>query len=77
MESVPELSCILINKVMQVERSKYLQTGGYERTEGPKSDANRYNQNNVPNLMGEITLSMPKVQEDSFYPTKLKKKTRS
>ena len=42
LEAVPELMRVLINNVMQVERSKYIQAGDYERTEDRKGHANGY-----------------------------------
>ena len=42
LEAVPELMWILINNVMHVERSKYLQDDDYERTEEQIGHSNGY-----------------------------------
>ena len=43
LEAVPELLRVLINNVMQVERSRHIQARDYERTEDRKGHANGYN----------------------------------
>lgn len=52
LEAVPEMMRVLINQVMQVERSKYLQAGEYERTEDRKGHANGYKPKTVRTRMG-------------------------
>ena len=61
LEAVPELMRVLINNVMQVERSKYLQAEEYERTEERKGHANGYKPKTVRTRMGEITFAVPQV----------------
>ena len=77
LEAVPELLRVLINNVMQVERSKYLQAEEYERTEDRKGHANGYKPKTVRTRMGEITFAVPQVREGGFYPTALEKGLRS
>jgi putative transposase len=77
LEAVPELMRILINNVMQVERSKYLQAEEYERTEDRKGHANGYKPKTVRTRIGEITFAVPQVREGGFYPTALEKGLRS
>jgi transposase-like protein len=77
LEAVPELLRVLINNVMQVERSKYLQAGEYERTEDRKGHANGYKPKTVRTRMGEITFAVPQVREGGFYPAALEKGLRS
>ena len=77
LESVPELLRVLINNVIQVERSKYLQAGEYERTEDRKGHANGYKPKTTRNRMGEITFVIPQVREGGFYPSALEKGLRS
>lgn len=77
LEAVPELQRVLINNVMQVERSKYLQAGEYERTEDRKGHANGYKPKTVRTRMGEITFAVPQVREGGFYPSALEKGLRS
>jgi len=77
LEAVPELLRVLINNVMQVERSKYLQAADYERTEDRKGHANGYKPKTVRTRMGEITFAVPQVREGGFYPSALEKGLRS
>lgn len=77
LEAVPELLRVLINNVMQAERSKYLQAGQYERTEDRKGHANGYKPKTVKTRMGEITFAVPQVREGGFYPNALEKGLRS
>jgi putative transposase len=77
LEAVPELLRVLINTVMQVERSKYIQADEYERTEDRKGHANGYKPKTVKTRMGEITFAVPQVREGGFYPSALEKGLRS
>ena len=77
LEAVPELMRVLINNVMQAERSKYLQAGEYERTEDRKGHANGYKPKTVRTRVGEITFAVPQVREGGFYPSALEKGLRS
>jgi putative transposase len=77
LEAVPEMMRVLINNAMQVERSKYLQAGEYERTEDRKGHANGYKPKTVRTRMGEITFAVPQVREGGFYPSALEKGLRS
>ncbi len=77
LNAVPELMRVLLNNIMQVERSKYLQAGEYERTEDRKGHANGYKPKTVKTRMGEITFAVPQVREGGFYPSALEKGLRS
>ena len=77
LEAVPELMRVLLNNIMQVERSKYLQAGEYERTADRKGHANGYKPKTVRTRMGEITFAVPQVREGGFYPSALEKGLRS
>lgn len=77
LEAVPELLRVLINNVMQAERSKYLQADQYERTEDRKGHSNGYKPKTVRTRMGEITFAVPQVREGGFYPTAQEKGLRS
>ena len=77
LEAIPELLRVLINNVMQVERSKYLQAGEYERTEDRKGHANGFKPKTVSTRIGEITMDIPQVREGGFYPSALEKGLRS
>jgi putative transposase len=76
-EAVPELLRVLIDNVMQAERSKYLQAEQYERTEDRKGHANGYKPKTVRTRIGEITFAVPQVREGGFYPSALEKGLRS
>ena len=77
LDAVPELMRVLLNNIMQVERSKYLQAGEYERTADRKGHANGYKPKTVRTRMGEITFAVPQVREGGFYPSALEKGLRS
>lgn len=77
LDGIPELIRVLINTAMQVERSKYLQAGDYERTEERKGHANGYKPKTLRTKVGEITFSVPQVREGGFYPSALEKGLRS
>jgi putative transposase len=77
LDAIPELMRVLLNNIMQVERSKYLQAGEYERTADRKGHANGYKPKTVRTRMGEITFAVPQVREGGFYPSALEKGLRS
>ncbi len=73
LEAVPELMRVLINNIMQAERSKYLQAEEYERTEERNGHADGSKPKTMKTRLGEITFSIPQVREGSFYPSALEK----
>jgi len=77
LDAVPEMVRVLLNSVMQAERSKYLQAGEYERSADRKGHANGYKPKTVRTRMGEITFAVPQVREGGFYPSALEKGLRS
>lgn len=77
MEAAPELMRVLLNNAMQIERSKYLQAGQYERTEDRTGHANGYKPKTLRTRIGEITFAVPQVREGGFYPSALEKGMRS
>jgi len=77
LDAIPELMRVLLNNIMQVERTKYLQAGEYERTADRKGHANGYKPKTVRTRMGEITFAVPQVREGGFYPSALEKGLRS
>ena len=76
-EAVPEMLRVLLNTLMQAERSQFLQAGQYERTEDRKGHANGYKPKTVNTRLGEITFAIPQVREGGFYPSALEKGLRS
>jgi putative transposase len=77
LEAVPEMMRVLINSLMQAERTRYLQAEEYERTEERKGHANGYKPKTVRTRLGEITFAIPQVREGGFYPSALEKGLRS
>ncbi len=74
---IPELVRVILNSVMQAERSQYLQAKAYERTEERKGHANGYKRKTVRSKLGDITFAIPQVREGGFYPSALEKGMRS
>lgn len=77
LEAIPELVRVLLNNLMQVERTQHIQAGEYERTETRKGHANGYKPKTVKTRVGEITFAIPQVREGGFYPSALEKGMRS
>jgi transposase-like protein len=77
LEVIPELVRVMLNSVMQSERSQYLQAKAYERTEDRQGHANGYKPKTVRTKLGDITFSIPQVREGGFYPSALEKGMRS
>jgi transposase-like protein len=76
-EAIPEMLRVLLNNLMQAERSKYLQAEEYERTADRIGHANGYKPKTVNTRIGEITFAIPQVREGGFYPSALEKGLRS
>ena len=53
---------ILLGEAMKIERSHYLGAGPYERAEGRLGYANGYKPKRVKSRLGELELSIPKVE---------------
>jgi putative transposase len=77
LEAIPELVRVILNNVMQIERSNYLQAQAYERTEERQGHANGYKPKTVRTKLGDITFAIPQVREGGFYPSALEKGMRS
>jgi transposase-like protein len=77
LEAIPELVRVILNSVMQEERTNYLQANAYERTEERKGHANGYKPKTVRTKLGDITFAIPQVREGGFYPSALEKGMRS
>lgn len=73
---------ILLNEAMKIERSAYLAAGPYERSEDRRGYANGYKPKRVKSRLGELSLSIPKVNDlveglEPFYPRALERGERS
>jgi transposase-like protein len=77
LEAIPELVRVILNSVMQAERSNYLQANAYGRTEERKGHANGYKPKTVRTRVGEIQFDVPQVRQGDFYPDALEKGLRS
>jgi len=77
LEVIPELVRVILNSVMQAERSQYPQAKAYERTEDRQGHANGYKPKTVRTRLGDITFAIPQVREGGFYPSALEKGMRS
>jgi len=67
----------LLNYVMQIERSNYLQADPYERSEGRVSYANGFKPKQVETRIGTLDLKVPQTRDSNFYPATLEKGMRS
>lgn len=68
---------VLLNEVMQIERSQHLQAQLHERTDQRRGYANGYKPKTVMSRVGQLTLAVPQVREGDFYPNSLEKGLRS
>ena len=77
LEVIPELVRVILNSVMQAERSQYLQAKAYERTEDWQGHSNGYKPKTVRTKLGDIAFAISQVREGGFYPSALDKGVRS
>lgn len=77
LQAVPEMLHVLLNNLIQAERTKYLHADEYERTAERLGHANGFRPNIVKTRVGEVTFAVPLVREGGFYPTALEKGLRS
>lgn len=70
---------VLLNEAMQIERSKYLEAGPYERTGDRRGYANGFKPKRFKSRVGELDLRIPKTRgtEEPFYPKSLDRGDRS
>lgn len=64
---------MILNNVIQAERSKYLQANAWEQTKEREGHANGYTPKTISTKSGEIIFAIPQVQEGGFYPSALEK----
>lgn len=77
LQAVPEMIRVLLNNLMQAERTEYLHADEYERTAERQGHANGFKPKTVKTRVGEVTFAIPQVREGGFYPTALEKGLRS
>jgi transposase-like protein len=72
-KALPDMIRVILNSVMQAERSKYLQANAYELTEERREHANDYKPKKVRTEHAEITFILPQVLVWTFYPFAMEK----
>jgi len=77
LQAVPEMLRVLLNNLIQAERTKYMRADEYERTEERQGHANGFKPKTIKTRVGEVTFAIPQVRERGFYPTALEKGLRS
>jgi transposase-like protein len=69
---------LLLNHAMEIERSKALGAGPYERTAARAGYANGFKPKTLQTRLGEMTVAVPQVRGDiDFYPSALERGRRS
>jgi transposase-like protein len=69
---------LLLNHAMEIERSKALGAGPYERTAARAGYANGFKPKTLQTRLGEMTVAVPQVRgEIGFYPSALERGRRS
>ena len=75
--SLKDIFTYILNTLMKVERSNFLQAAPYERTDDRIAYANGFKPKKVSTSMGQIEAQIPQVRGASFYPKALDKGSRS
>lgn len=68
---------LLLNVIMQTERSQVLQAAPYERSDSRQGHANGFKDKTLQTRMGPLQLKVPKTRGIEFYPKSLEKGSRS
>lgn len=76
-DAILELFRIMMNEAMKVERSGYLKTLPYERSDQRVNYANGFKPKTIKTGMGKVELNIPQTRESGFYPKSLEAGTRS
>jgi len=76
-EGILEVMRQLFNAAMQIERTKALNAGHYERSAERRDYANGYKSKTLNTRMGSMTLNIPQARNSDFYPSCLEKGLRS
>lgn len=78
LEGMVHVMAMILNESMQIERSKAIGAGPYERTEGRKGYANGFKDKGLKTRLGLLPLRIPQVRGDvDFYPSALERGRRS
>lgn len=77
-DGLAEALRLLLNHAMEIERSKVLGAGRYERTATRAGHANGFKPKTLQTRLGEMTVAVPQVRgEVEFYPSALERGRRS
>ena len=68
---------VLFNNIIQIESSKYLQAGEYERNDDRERQTNGYKPKTVKVWLGGITFALTQLREGIFYPSELENRVRN
>lgn len=66
LQAVPEMLGVLLNNLMQAERTKYLHADEYERTAERQGHANGFKHKTLKTRVGEVTFAIPQVRQEVF-----------
>ena len=76
-DGIAETFGLLMNSAMQIERSRHLKAGLYERKDGRLGYANGYKPKTIKSRFGEVNLAIPQTRDTDFYPKSLERGLRS
>lgn len=78
LEGMVHVMAMILNETMQIERSKAIGAGPYERSDGRKDYANGFKDRTLKTRLGLMPLRMPQVRgQVDFYPSALERGLRS
>ena len=72
-----EISELLVNEVMKIERCEALRAAPYQRTEERQGYANGFKDKTLRTRVGELHLEIPQTRGVDFYPQALERGVRS
>ena len=68
---------LLVNEAARIERSEYIGTCPYERSQVRRDDANSFKPKTMLTRLGEVIFQAPQMRSGDFYPSTLEKSTRT
>jgi len=77
LEALPEILTSVLNRAMEIQRSRHLQAEPYERTDDRKGYANGYKPKQLQTRAGKLSLKIPQTRDSEFYPSCLERGMRS
>ena len=67
---------LLVNEAARIERSEYIGTCPYERSQVRRDDANSFKPKTMLTRLGEVIFQAPQMRSGDFYSSTLEKSTR-